>query len=108
MNSVQIISFNHRQFNFDEIGIFHLEDENKFLHLREIKSILEADELMYLSTCNRVEFIVHKKDEISNEKLTSLINYFLKFNPSKNKIKLHDKLELFIGQKAVHHLFSEF
>ncbi|MFL2585237.1 MAG: glutamyl-tRNA reductase [Parvicellaceae bacterium] len=106
MNSVQIISFNHRQFNFDEIGIFHLEDENKFLHLREIKSILEADELMYLSTCNRVEFIVHKKDEISNEKLTSLINYFLKFNPSKNKIKLHDKLELFIGQKAVHHLFS--
>ena len=106
MNSVQIISFNHRQFNFDEIGIFHLEDENKFFHLLEIKSILDANELMYLSTCNRVEFIVHKNEVISNEKLTSLINYFLKFNLSKNKIKLHDKLELFVGQEAVHHLFS--
>ena len=106
MNSVQIISFNHRQFNFDEIGVFHLEDENKFFHLLEIKTILEANELMYLSTCNRVEFIIHKNDKISDDQLISLINYFSKFNSPQKKEKLLEKLELYAGKEAVHHLFS--
>ena len=62
MNTVQIIAFTHRQFNFDEIGLFHLDDKQRIDILTNLKTNLDIDELMYLSTCNRVEFIVsHEK-----------------------------------------------
>jgi glutamyl-tRNA reductase len=61
LNSIQIIAFTHRQFNFEEIGLFHLDDNRRIEKLAQLKTTLKIDELMYLSTCNRVEFIISKE-----------------------------------------------
>ena len=64
LNKVQIIAFTHRHFSFDEIGLFHLEDSVRIERLQRIKSKLKVKELMYLSTCNRVEFILNTNKEV--------------------------------------------
>ena len=74
MNSIQIIAFTHRQFKFDEIGVFHLEDENRIHHLSKLKEILEVSELMYLSTCNRVEFVLYDDNELNNQHINKDIS----------------------------------
>ena len=103
LNSLHIIAFTHRDFNFDEIGHFHLEDSSRINSLTKLKSDLNVDELMYLSTCNRVEFIVNSNLKIDTKFLEILIGNFI----SSEKIKYFvNKTAVFSGKKAVHHLFS--
>ncbi len=103
LNSLHIIAFTHRDFNFDEIGHFHLEDSSRINSLNKLKSDLNVDELMYLSTCNRVEFIVNSNLKIDTKFLEILIGNFI----SSEKIKYFvNKTAVFSGKKAVHHLFS--
>jgi glutamyl-tRNA reductase len=106
LNFLQIIAFNHRQFNFDEIGVFHLEDEKRFVELSRLKSLLEVDELMYLSTCNRVEFIIKNSSSKTEEILPKLVDFFQKKSDNTTKHNLINRAELFEGEKAVRHLFS--
>ena len=69
----------------------------------KLKSDLNVDELMYLSTCNRVEFIVNSNLKIDTKFLEILIGNFI----SSEKIKYFvNKTAVFSGKKAVHHLFS--
>ena len=102
LNKVQIIAFTHRHFSFDEIGLFHLEDSVRIERLQRIKSKLKVKELMYLSTCNRVEFILNTNKEVDEFFLESLVSIFI---PS-NQFSLISRIEIFTDKKAVHHLFS--
>ena len=106
MNLFQIISFTHRQFDFDEIGLFHLEDSIRIQSLTKIKSFLGAEELMYLSTCNRVEFIVLKKDKLKDENISDLLQFFQERNTDLNILNFMDRVEVSHNEKAIHHLFS--
>ena len=103
LNSLHIIAFTHRDFNFDEIGLFHLEDSSRINRLNKLKSELNVNELMYLSTCNRVEFILNSKQKIDTKFVETLVGNFI---PSNNIKYFVDKTAVFSGKKAVHHLFS--
>tara|TARA_B100001287_G_scaffold1985_1_gene1541 strand:+ start:2470 stop:3708 length:1239 start_codon:yes stop_codon:yes gene_type:complete len=105
LNFLQVIAFTHRHFNFDEIGYFHLEDNNRIIELKKLKSILEVDELMYLSTCNRVEFII-KSNTLDTKKATfKLIDFFSKKTKTNLNEKFKNKVEVFTSDEAVKHLF---
>ena len=103
LNSLHIIAFTHRDFNFDEIGLFHLEDSSRINRLNKLKSELNVNELMYLSTCNRVEFILNSKQKIDTKFVETLVGNFI---PTKRIKYFVDKTAVFSGKKAVHHLFS--
>ena len=103
LNSLHIIAFTHRDLNFDEIGLFHLEDSSRITLLNKLKLDLKLDELMYLSTCNRVEFIINTNQKIDTKFIKKLVSHFI----TSKKIKYFvDKTAVFSGKQAVHHLFS--
>ena len=77
LNNIQIIAFTHRQFNFDEIGLLHLDDKQRIDVLTNLKTNLEIDELVYLSTCNRVEFIISCEKKITKTFVEELIKHLL-------------------------------
>lgn len=52
-----IIAFTHRNLELAEIGQLHIDESNQKERLSELASVLKLDELMFLSTCNRVEFL---------------------------------------------------
>ena len=103
LNKLQIIALTHRHFSFDEIGLFHLDDSLRIDRLVEIKSNLKIKELMYLSTCNRVEFIMNTNQKIDQFFLESLVSMFV---PSNQIALIISNIEIFTEKTAVYHLFS--
>ena len=57
LNNFHIIAFTHRNLGVSEIGKLHIEDLMQEACLKNTKIVLGIEELMFLSTCNRVEFI---------------------------------------------------
>ena len=57
LNNFHIIAFTHRNLGVSEIGKLHIEDLKQEACLKNTKIVLGIEELMFLSTCNRVEFI---------------------------------------------------
>jgi glutamyl-tRNA reductase len=106
LNSIQIIAFTHRQFNFEEIGLFHLDDNQRIEKLAQLKTALKIDELMYLSTCNRVEFIISKEKKIDKTFIKRLLSNFLKKEDINLSEDFVNKAEVFYNKKAIHHMFS--
>ena len=106
MDSLRIIAFTHKRFEFDEIGLFHLNDVDRCAKLKELKDQLDLDEIVYLSTCNRVEFIISANQKFDKPYLSKFIKLV---NNDFTNTQIDDftsRLETFTAQSAVHHLFS--
>lgn len=52
------IAFTHRNLDVSQIGRLHIEAERQQDRFRAVKEALELDEVLFLSTCNRVEFML--------------------------------------------------
>ncbi|HLP55345.1 MAG TPA: glutamyl-tRNA reductase [Fluviicola sp.] len=52
------IAFTHRNLDVSAIGKLHIEAENQQDRFNPVKDQLNIDELLFLSTCNRVEFLL--------------------------------------------------
>lgn len=105
MNNFRILAFTHKTIDLREIGRFHIEDsdlENRLIPLKKKSSV---SELLYLSTCNRVEIML-----VSHEKPTAvwLHDFFRNFNPAWTKKEINhaaEKVKIYEGEDAARHLF---
>lgn len=105
MENLQIIAFTHRQMNLDQIGWLHVDEDIWKKRLLEIKSSIDFQEVTYLSTCNRVEFIFIKEAPIDHVFLNS---FFKQFKPELDDKQLQhvvDHAELYQGLNAAEHLY---
>lgn len=57
MKELQVISMSHHQFPLETIGQFHIPDHILETKLQDLKNVIGCEELMFVSTCNRVEWI---------------------------------------------------
>ena len=57
MNDLRVVAITHKNFPLETIGKFHISDDTRKEILSRVKEICGMGEIMYLSTCNRVEFI---------------------------------------------------
>ena len=57
LNNFHSIAFTHRNLDVSDIGKLHIEEAKQQERLLALKEELHLDELMFLSTCNRVEFL---------------------------------------------------
>ncbi len=78
MDNFKIIVFTHKTIGVDSIGRLHLQDDTKADRLCSIKQKCALDELMYLSTCNRVEFLLVTPHTLDK---TFLQKFFRAFGP---------------------------
>ncbi len=105
----QIITITHNDLNVDEIGYFvitHKDQEHLKERLFQIKEKFNIDELMYLSTCNRVSFIMFKESAWSPN---YLIDFFKEVNPELSEENLHALnrfAKVYEGESAVKHIFE--
>lgn len=81
LKKLHIIAFTHNDFSLSKIGKLHIEEENQKDALPALKSKIGLDELMFLSTCNRVEFIFVTDKKIST---TFLHNFLTLLYPNLN------------------------
>jgi glutamyl-tRNA reductase len=90
----------------DQIGKFHIDDQIIQDRLTFLKDVMDLDELMYLSTCNRVEFVITCSFSIDSNFLK---RFFRAFNSNWNADLLDvaiENVEIFHSDNAVRHLFN--
>lgn len=106
MNSFKIISITHKLAPLDLIGKLHLDESNQSNKLAQLKDQLNFKELMFLSTCNRIEFLIVLENEITNTLLSNLYN---SINPNltvAEKDLLIDCTSVYEDEQALTHLFE--
>lgn len=106
MKQFKVIAFTHKKASLEEVGGFHLEDSVVSHRLSELKKNARLQELMYLSTCNRVEFYFVSERPLDDD---FLIEFFWAFNPAWTETKLLHAVkvcEYLEGDEAVRHIFS--
>lgn len=105
MERIKIIAFTHKTTNLTDIGKLHIQEDDLKSRLESIKNSAGLDELFYLSTCNRVEFILSTTQTLD---FTFLNNFFTLFNPSWDELQRNwavENAQVFSGDEALRHLF---
>lgn len=106
LQQLHIIAFTHRQLDVNKIGLLHIEKEAQKMHLQQLRQQLGLKELMFLTTCNRVEITFVNDQDLDTPFLGRLLQTLY---PKLVPIQLEDfirKAELYSGSLAVKHALS--
>lgn len=106
MDRLWIIGLTHKTTDLEEIGKFHLEDTEWGSRLGDLKTKLEIDELCYLSTCNRVEFLIVTPEIIDSDYLEKFASILHPEWDEEAVLENSRLLETLQGERAVRHLLS--
>lgn len=106
MEHFTLIALTHKQVRIDQIGQFHLGDARFEEVLKNIKDVLGLEELLFLSTCNRIELLVYRKSPLLREDLELVFGNLLQ-NKSEEKAKWAAQIcTIFEGSAAIRHLMD--
>ncbi|MDQ3047335.1 MAG: glutamyl-tRNA reductase [Bacteroidota bacterium] len=105
MQRIKIIAFTHKTTDLNAIGKLHIEDAHLKVRLDHLKSAAGLDELFYLSTCNRVEFLVSSSRSIDSEFLETFFTAFDPTWPQQQISWAMANAQVFEGEEALRHLF---
>ncbi len=100
------IAFTHRNLSLSDVGKLHIAPEDQKVRLSEVKSAFGIDELMYLTTCNRVEFTLVTVSEIDEAYLMRFINALFPVLNADDVTRLAHNAVKHQGKEAVEHLLS--
>jgi glutamyl-tRNA reductase len=104
LNNFHSIAFTHRNLDVTEIGKLHIEEAKQQERLQALKDELRLEELMFLSTCNRVEFLFCTT-EVTN--FDFLLRFFQTLYPEFSTETVHlfaENAAHFSAIEAVEHL----
>lgn len=106
MEDFHILAFTHRQLEVNQIGWLHIAPDDQKDRLQALKKAFGFEELMYISTCNRVEFIIRTPESVDEEKVGTIISFlFPDYNDEKTEL-FATNAEIYRGASAVEHLIK--
>lgn len=71
VQKIALVVLSHNSFDVQDVGRFHIHEDRLADALQRVKDSCAIDELMYLSTCNRVEFTIVSSNEYNTDFLTA-------------------------------------
>lgn len=102
MDRLHIVSLNHRNAPLERIGRLHIPEDRQQAFLSELKASLGVKGLAYLTTCNRVEFILVDEAYFCMGRLQQL---FQAFDPDPVELRsLMGTAMVLHGEEATRHL----
>ena len=109
IDNFHIITLTHQTINVDQIGHFVVKHQTKDElknKLTMVKNQFDIDEIVYLSTCNRVSYILHRDIELEDDFLKKFF-HCINTELSEDRLnKLSKFVRLHSGIKAINHLFE--
>jgi glutamyl-tRNA reductase len=106
LEQFNIIAFTHRNLDVNDVGLLHIDDSNQEERLGKLKEALQLEELMFLSTCNRVEFIFCTEKEVE---FHFLLQFFETLYPTFTRDQIGHfahRGDIYKGISGVEHLLS--
>ncbi|MFC2176110.1 glutamyl-tRNA reductase [Bacteroidota bacterium] len=105
MELFKTIAFTHKTTELKDIGKLHISDDDIASRLQHLKDTLQLQELLYLSTCNRVEFLM-VTEKVVDENFKK--EFFEAFNPQWNQKDVEwatSHSRTFENERSLRHLF---
>ena len=106
MNRFKIIAVTHKHFDISDIGKFHIDEKEWESRLSDLKTKMGIDELMFLSTCNRVEFLLSTSHSVDKSFAKKFILSVYPEMKSEDAEKIISSAVIFENEKALNHLFN--
>lgn len=106
MQRINIIAFTHSGIGLDQLGTFHIEEEAIVPKMEALKAAMGLNEIMYLSTCNRVEFLFVTDCEVNVRFIANFIQEFHGNQLDQDLHELASKARYWSGINAVNHLIE--
>lgn len=103
LETLYIHAFTHRNLDVNQIGLLHIDAEDQEMRLSSAKLHFGCKEMMFLSTCNRVEFTIVSDQNISTKDLLEVLYPEISLE---NQKVLSNHSEVFSGAAAVKHALS--
>jgi glutamyl-tRNA reductase len=106
LDHFHILAFTHKNMDVSEVGKLHIEEDKQQESLVNFKQNQQLDELMFLSTCNRVEFLFCSKKEVNQ---TFLLSFFKNLYPNYTEQQIDifaSTVESYSGIRAVEHILQ--
>jgi glutamyl-tRNA reductase len=101
-----ILAFTHKNMEVSEVGKLHIETDKQKELLTAFKNEMKLDELMFLSTCNRVEFLFTTKEDVD---ANFLFHFFKKlyhhYEPTQIDLFV-ETAELHSGIQSIAHILQ--
>ena len=104
MKYLKVIAFTHKQIELKELGKLVLCQENITDKLHAAKEHFGIDEIFYLSTCNRVEFVFSTQHKLDREFAESFLTEMQMGLCSHSTQTFLDAASIYEGQEALNHL----
>jgi len=106
LDGYHILTLTHRDAPLETIGQVVVPGDNTAEILQALKTRFGWDELVYLSTCNRVTFIIYSKSPLPEGLAVNVLEMLHPEMPGAQATKIAHKMRLLHGEKAVRHLFE--
>ena len=106
MERIKVIAFTHKTTDLNNIGKLHIGDDELKSRLEYLKLQAGLDELLYLSTCNRVEFMMVNNTPVTPE---FLYTFFTAFDTTWTASDVEwaiNNTNVYEGEKSFRHLFN--
>jgi len=106
LDSFKVIAFTHKNLPFDLIGKLHLSQDEQKEVLGKFKLHFCLHELLFLSTCNRIELLIKTESNIDRSTIKEIALFL---NPSLNNFEtsqLSHAAEIYQSQGAVEHVLK--
>jgi glutamyl-tRNA reductase len=106
LNNLHTIAFTHRNFEVAKVGLLHITQDDQAFRLHPIKNAFNLQELLMLSTCNRVEFSLVTSEAVN---LTFMVSFLSALYPEMAAQDLRSyvvHVEHYQGMQAVDHAMS--
>ncbi|MBK7817787.1 MAG: glutamyl-tRNA reductase [Sphingobacteriaceae bacterium] len=106
MERFNVISFNHQNLPLELVGKLHLDEYTQASLLGAVRANFQFDELMFLSTCNRVEIYLCTDNEITPYIIGKVISTINPALPKNIVEELASKATVLNDEAAVSHVFK--
>jgi len=106
VEDIHIFAFTHRQLEVNQIGLLHISLDDQKEKLSKFKAQFQIEEIMYISTCNRVEFILRKKENIQLQDFKTFLKFlFPHFDAEQVKL-FTQNVEQYKGIESIEHMIK--
>jgi glutamyl-tRNA reductase len=106
LDTFKVISFTHKTLPLELLGKLHLTPEEQTTLLGALKVNFGLDELLYLSTCNRIELFITSDEEINRLMIKEICLFINSRLSNFEADTLSEKAEFFSDQDGVEHILK--
>lgn len=105
LDRFRVFAFTHKYLPLELVGKLHIDPKTIEKRLRTLKTKLHLNELMYLSTCNRVEFALVETTGFPISTLSIIEALEIELKTEQTNL-ICEKVEMYQAGEAVQHLFK--